>query len=37
MNRYEMIGVVLGIVIFGAILVATVWAGRTDPRSGGHS
>jgi hypothetical protein len=37
MNRYELIGVVLGIIIFGTIVLAAVWAGRTDahpPRRG---
>jgi hypothetical protein len=32
MSKYEMIGLVYGIIIFGIILVGAVWAGRTDPR-----
>ena len=30
MNKYETIGVVLGVVIFGIILVAGVLAGRHE-------
>jgi hypothetical protein len=36
-SKYEMIGMVLGIVIFGTILVAAIWAGSSDPRPGRRS
>lgn len=34
MNKYELIGIVFGIVIFTTILVATIWTDRTEPRPG---
>jgi hypothetical protein len=34
MNQYETIGIVLGLVIFGVILLAGIWAGRNDHTEG---
>ena len=31
MNEYELIGVVLGIIIFGVILLAGLLSGRHEP------
>ncbi len=30
MNQYETIGIVLGVAVFGIILLAGLWAGRNE-------